>query len=143
VYRTGEQAVSTVGTTVSTVGTTVNQVAGRVVQLGAGTREVATTARDAALQRAERVAARDGADTVAEAVHAARTDLGSLKASELPVKHYEEMTAQAAIAALRTLDDPDDIRAMIAFEESHKNRSGVVSAAQTRYAAIAKDAAGV
>jgi hypothetical protein len=28
---------------------------------------------------------------------------------------------------------------MIAFEESHKNRSGVVDAAQARYAAVAKD----
>jgi hypothetical protein len=69
--------------------------------------------------------------------------LGSLKASELPVPHYEEMTAQIAIAALRELTSPADLNAMIAFEESHKNRSGVISAAQTRYAAIGKDAAGV
>jgi hypothetical protein len=48
------------------------------------------------------------------------------------------MTAQTAIAALRELDDADDLTAMIAFEENHKNRSGVVSAAQTRFAAVAK-----
>jgi hypothetical protein len=127
VYRTGETAKETAG-----------QVAGRVVQLGSGTREVAAAGRDAALQRAERVAARDGAEKVAAAVHEARTDLGSLKASELPIKHFEEMTAQTAIAALRELDDADDLTAMIAFEENHKNRSGVVSAAQTRFAAVAK-----
>jgi hypothetical protein len=28
---------------------------------------------------------------------------------------------------------------MIAFEESHKNRSGVVEAAQARYTAVARD----
>ena len=127
VYRTGETAKETAG-----------QVAGRVVQLGSGTREVAAAGRDAALQRAERVAARDGAEKVAATVHEARTDLGSLKASELPIKHFEEMTAQTAIAALRELDDADDLTAMIAFEENHKNRSGVVSAAQTRFAAVAK-----
>jgi hypothetical protein len=49
------------------------------------------------------------------------------------------MTAQNAIAAVRELTDPDDLRAMIAFEESHKNRSGVVEAAQARYAAVAKE----
>ncbi|WP_219419879.1 ferritin-like domain-containing protein [Pseudonocardia nigra] len=131
VYRTGESARET-----------VEEVTGRVVQFGAGTREVAAASRDAALQRAERVAHREGADDVAETVHAARTDLGTLKASELPIPHYEEMTAQNAIAAIRELTTPDDIRAVIAFEENHKNRSGVVSAAQTRYAAIAKDRMG-
>jgi hypothetical protein len=132
VYRTGEQARDVVG-----------DAAGKVVQLGTGTREVASAGRDAALLRAEHVARRDGAEQVAGAVREARTGLGSLKASELPVKHYEEMTGQAAIAAIRELDEPEDINAVIAFEEGHKNRSGVISAAQTRYAAIAKDVAGV
>ena len=53
------------------------------------------------------------------------------------------MTAQAAIAALRELTTPADMNVMIAFEKGHKNRSGVISAAQTRYAALAKDATGV
>jgi hypothetical protein len=85
------------------------------------------------------VARREGAGTVAGAVHDTRAGLGSLAASELPIKHFEEMTAPNAIAAIRELTDPDDLRAMIAFEESHKNRSGVVEAAQARYAAVAKD----
>jgi hypothetical protein len=128
VYRTGETAVNTIG-----------DVAGRVAQFGAGTREVATAGRDAALQRAERVARRDGADAVAGTVHGARADLGTLDASELPIPHYEELTAQHAIAAIRELTKPADLTAIVAFEESHKNRSGVVSAAQARFAAIAKE----
>jgi hypothetical protein len=132
VTRTGEDAKATVG-----------EYAGKVLRLGQGTREVAAAGRDAALQRAERVAEREGAERTASAVHETRRDLGSLKASELPVKHYEELTGQAAIAAIRELTKPEDLTAMIAFEESHKNRSGVVSAAQTRYAAVAKEAAGV
>ncbi len=131
-YRTGEQARDA-----------VSDVAGKVVQLGSGTREVATAGRDAALQQAERVAAREGADGVADVVRETRADLGSLKASELPIKHYEEMTAQNAIAALRELTTPGDLTTMIAFEQNHKNRSGVISAAQTRYAAIAKNVADV
>lgn len=131
-YRSGEQARDALG-----------DVAGKVVQLGSGTREVAAAGRDAALQRAERVAAREGAGGVADVVHETRADLGSLKASELPIQHYEEMTAQRAIAALRELTSPADLTVMIAFEESHKNRSGVISAAQTRYASIAQNAAGV
>jgi uncharacterized protein YbjQ (UPF0145 family) len=131
-YRTGEQARDVVG-----------DVAGKVVQLGSGTREVAAAGRDAALQRAERVAAREGADAVAGVVHETRAEMGSLKASELPIPHYEEMTAQAAIAALRELTSPADVNVMIAFEEGHKNRSGVISAAQTRYAALAKDVTNV
>ncbi|OZM81532.1 hypothetical protein [Pseudonocardia sp. MH-G8] len=126
-YRTGEQARGVVG-----------DVAGRATQLGLGTREVASASRDAALRQTERVARRDGADTVAGAVHETRADLGRLAASELPIKHYEEMTAQNAIAAIRELSDPDALRTMIAFEEKHKNRSGIITAAQTRYAAVAK-----
>ncbi|HYH29707.1 MAG TPA: ferritin-like domain-containing protein [Pseudonocardia sp.] len=127
VYRTGEQARGVVG-----------DVAGKASQLGAGTREVATAGRNAVLQRAENVARRDGADTVASAVHGTRADMGTLAASELPIKHYEEMTAQNAIAAIREVDDPDQLRTLIAFEESHKNRTGVINAAQAHYAAVAK-----
>jgi len=132
VYRTGEQTRET-----------LQGVAGTVAKFGSESREVATTGRDAVLQRAERVAGRDGANGVAGAVHRSRAQLGALKASELPVKHYEEMTAETAITALRGLSDPDELNTMIRFEESHKNRSSVISAAQTRYAAVAKDAAGL
>jgi hypothetical protein len=131
-YLRGEQARET-----------VEEFAGTVVKIGSGTREVASVGRKAMLQRAERVAEREGADATADALHGTRAELGALKAAELPIKHYEEMTAQESIAALRKLSDPDELNAMIRFEESHKKRSGVISAAQTRYAAIAKDSAGL
>lgn len=128
VYRTGEGAIGA-----------VEGVAGRAARFGSDAREVATAGRDATLQQAERVARREGADAVAGAVHDTRAELGSLAASELPIKHYEEMTGPNAIAAIRNLTDPDDLRAMITFEQSHKNRSGVVEAAQAHYAAVAED----
>ena len=119
------------------------EAAATAQRFGRDAAEVATTGRDAALQRAEQVAEREGASQTATAVHETRRDLGALKASELPIRHFEEMSAQTAIAAIRDLDDPEDIQAVIAFEEAHRNRSGVVSAAQTRFAAVAQDAAGV
>jgi ferritin-like metal-binding protein YciE len=128
VYRTGEGAVEA-----------VEGVAGRAARFGSDAREIAAAGRDATLRQAERVARREGADNVAGAVHESRAGLGSLAASELPIKHFEEMTAPNAIAAIRELADPDDLRAMIAFEGSHKNRSGVVEAAQARLAAVARD----
>jgi bacterioferritin (cytochrome b1) len=132
VYRTGEKAREG-----------AQEVVGGVARVSSDAVEVATAGRDAALDRAERVAQREGSDTAEEAVHTARRDLGSLKASELPIKHYEEMTSQQAIAAIRGLTETDDLTAMITFEERHKNRAGVVSAAQTRFATIARDIAGV
>jgi bacterioferritin (cytochrome b1) len=132
VARTGEQARST-----------VEDYAGRVERLGAGTREVVMAGRDATLQRAERVARREGADETAAAVRETRRDLGRLTADELPVKDYDALSAQQAIAAVRELTRPDDISTVVAYEEAHKNRSGVVSAAQTRHAALAGQAAGV
>ncbi len=132
VYRTGEKAREG-----------AQEVVGGVARVSSDAVEVATAGRDAALDRAERVAHREGSETAEEALRTARRDLGSLKASELPIKHYEELTAQQAIAAIRGLTETDDLTAVITFEERHKNRAGVVSAAQARFATIARDIAGV
>jgi bacterioferritin (cytochrome b1) len=134
------RAVATVTRTGEKAREGAEQVAGTVTRIGTDAAEVATAGRDAALARAERVARRDGAEGTAEAVHTARRDLGVLKAAELPIAHYEEMSAQKAIAAIRELTTADDLTAMITFEEQHKNRSGVVSAAQTRFAEVAREA---
>lgn len=47
-----------------------------------------------------------------------------------------------AVAAIKELTVPADVRAILAYEESHKNRQGIVSAAQTRVAAIAQEVVG-
>jgi len=60
-------------------------------------------------------------------------------ASELPVAGYEKMTKPRSIAAVKRLDAPQDIRAIMAFEEAGKNRADVVSAIQVRLAEVAKD----
>jgi hypothetical protein len=98
---------------------------------------------DSALERAEVLTRRDGSAGALDAVHTTRLELGSLTEKELPVRDYDQLSAQDAVAAVKNLDAPDEVQAIIRYEEQHKNRSGVVSAAQTRHADIAKRAIGV
>ena len=48
-----------------------------------------------------------------------------------------------AAAAVKDLDEPADLRVVIAYEERNKNRQSVVSAAQTRVADLAREVVGV
>jgi hypothetical protein len=102
-----------------------------------------SASRDAALQRAEEVTREEGAGQTADALHAARSAGGVLDASELPIPEYDELTVADAVAAVKELTDPGDIRAIVAYEELHKNRARIVSAAQTRLAGIAQEIVGI
>ncbi|AGB21274.1 hypothetical protein Mycsm_00843 [Mycobacterium sp. JS623] len=99
--------------------------------------------RDAALQRAEEVVRDEGAGKAADALHSARAAGGVLDASELPIPDYDELTVADAVAEVKELTDPSDVRAIVAYEEAHKNRARVVSAAQTRLADIAQEVVGI
>ena len=127
--RAGSQARSAVGTVADTVG-----------RVGAGGQEVATAGRDAALRRAEQVAQREGAEPVAGAVRSTRTNQGSLTAAELPVPNYDQLGAQTATAAVRSLRTADEVAMVISYEERHKNRGVVLSAARSRRDELAKNA---
>ena len=72
-----------------------------------------------------------------------RSATGVLDAGELPIADYDDLNVSQAVAAVKELDAPADIREIIAYEEAHKNRQGIVSAAQTRIAAIAQEVVGV
>lgn len=102
-----------------------------------------TASRDAALATAEKVTRDEGAGRAADALHSVRDGAGVLDASELPIKGYDELTVTEAVAEVKDLTDPSDIRTIVAWEEAHKNRSRVVSAAQTRLAAIAQEVVGI
>lgn len=114
---------------------------------GAHAREVAAKAmaasRDAALHTAEQVTRREGANNAADALHAMRGSVGVLEADELPIPGYVDLPINDAVAAVKELTDPADIRAIIAYEEAHKNRQRVISAAQNRVAAIAQEIVGL
>ena len=122
---------------------TVEEATERASTFGRDAVDVLSTGRDAALQRAETVARRDGADSTAASVHNARRELGSLTVAELPIDDYDELGVQDAIKQIKSLGSSEDVRAIVRFEETHKDRANVVSAAQTRLAAIAKEVAGV
>jgi hypothetical protein len=118
-----------------------------LVERGSRTGDVAakvlTGARDSALQTAERISRQEGAGDAADVIHSARGATGVLAPEELPIIDYDELNVSDAVNAIKELEDPSDIRVIIAFEEANKNRQRVVSAAQTRLAAIAQEVVGI
>ncbi|MDP5184462.1 ferritin-like domain-containing protein [Blastococcus sp. BMG 814] len=118
-------------------------VGDRASALSGAVRETLTAGRAASLRRAERIAEHEGNDDAAEAARAAREELGDVTSDELPIKGYDSMSVQDAVKAIKQLKTPHDINVIIRYEETHKNRSNVASAAQTQLAALAKEAVGV
>jgi hypothetical protein len=125
------------------VGDELGQVAGTAATLTDAVRETLTVGRAATLRRAERIARREGNRPAADAAKAAREELGDVSADELPVKGFDSLSTSDAAKAAKALRDPHEIRVLIRYEETHKNRSQVVSAAQVALAAVAKEAVGV
>jgi hypothetical protein len=120
-----------------------NELADRGARASDIATKAVTGARDAALSAAESITRDQGAGNVADALHSARSATGVLDASELPIVDYDSLTIGDAVAAIKELEDPVDIRAIVAYEETHKERQRVVSAAQTRVAAIAQEIVGI
>jgi hypothetical protein len=104
---------------------------------------VLTGSREAALAAAEDITRTGGAAQAADALHALRDATGALDPSELPISEYDELTQTNAIAAIKELADPADIRTIVAWEESHKSRERVISAAQNQLSAIAQEVVGI
>jgi hypothetical protein len=115
----------------------------RAAALTGAVRETLTAGRSASLRRAEQIARRDGNTDAAKVARSAREELGDVSADELPIKNFDQLTVGDAIKAIKGLKTPQDINVVINYEESHKNRSNVASAAQTQLAALAKEAVGV
>lgn len=118
-------------------------VGDRAAQLGDAVRETLTAGRSASLRRAEQIAQREGNKDAAETARTAREELGDVSESELPIKNYNDLSVGDAVKAIKELKEPHDIRVIISYEEAHKARANVVSAAQTQLAALAKEAVGV
>ena len=121
----------------------VRGVVGRVGALADAARDTLTAGRSASLRRAEQIARREGNKDAAEAAKSAREELGDVSADELPIKNFDQLAVADAVKAIKNLKDAHEIRVVIRYEETHKDRSNVVSAAQTTLAGLAKDAVGV
>ncbi|WP_330181023.1 ferritin-like domain-containing protein [Nocardia sp. NBC_01503] len=120
---------------------------GELLARGAHAGDVAVktlaASRDAALETAEQVTRREGADGTADALHSFRAATGVLEPHELPIRDYADLNVAQAVAAIKELTEPAAIRAVLAYEEANNNRRGVVSAAQNRLAAIAQGITGL
>jgi hypothetical protein len=118
-----------------------------LAERGSQARDVAAKAlaasRDAALETAEKVTRDAGAGDAADVLHSLRGAAGVVTAEELPIADYDDLNVGEAVAAIKGLDEPADLRVVIAYEERNKNRHGVVSAAQTRVADLAREVVGV
>ncbi|MGN7781339.1 ferritin-like domain-containing protein [Mycolicibacterium sp. 22603] len=121
----------------------VDDALSRSSQAGEIAAKTLSASRDAALSAAEKVSRREGAADVADALHTLRSEAGVLEADELPIAGYDELNVNDAVAAVKELSDAADIRGIIAYEEFHKNRQRVVSAAQARLSAIAQEIVGI
>jgi len=117
----------------------VEQNVGKARQLRDAAIEVFSAGRNAALKRSEKVARKDGDKKTADAVHRTRSNLGVLSSEELPIKGYDDLSADNAEKAINKLTKPADVRAVLAYELENKNRKGVSTSAQNRVEELAKE----
>ena len=143
-------AAESVNRTANTVTTAGEQARARVINAAAKATQVSglvkdalATGRQATLGRAEKLARRDGDKAAAHTLHETRRDLGALTETELPIKKYDSLSIAQAASAAKKLTAAEDIRAVIRYEQTHKNRAGVISATQAQLASVAKQAAGI
>jgi hypothetical protein len=129
--------------TLRSTGPALNDLVKRGGNAGEITAKALSASQNAALRAAERVTRAEGADRAADALHSGRASVGVLEAHELPIRDYDDLNINDAVAAIKDLTAPNDVRVVIAYEEAHKNRQRIVSAGQTRVAAIAQDVVGI
>jgi hypothetical protein len=104
-------------------------------QTAVGTGEIVIAGRDAALERAGEVA--PSAD-IREAARKARKGLGTIEADDLPITEYVTLSGAAAVEQINDLEDPEEVRVVLRYEQAHKDRKGVSTAAQRRLTRLAE-----
>jgi hypothetical protein len=137
--RSLDKAVETVRSTPIALSELVN----RGKRAGDVAAKTVSASRDAALETAENVIRDGGAEQAADVLHSVRTATGVLDPAELPIDGFDELNVTEAVNAIKALTDSADVRAILAYEEAHKQRQGVVSAAQARVAHIAQEVVGI
>lgn len=137
------QAIDRVLRTVRATRPAVDEALARGGHAGEVAAKTIAASRDAALSAAEKISRREGAEEIADALHTLRGKAGVLEAAELPITGYDELNVADAVSAVKDLTEPADIREIIAYEEVHKDRQRVVSAAQSRLSTIAAEIVGI
>ena len=144
VVQVVDRVVGTVTQAGGEVRETVVGVAGRAAELGGQVAGAAATVGEDTLAAGRDAVGRaaDGITRVTGAGHpdggAAPTDPGDAPTEDRPLAFpgFAEFPAHAAVAALRSLDDPRDVDAMLDFEQAHGDRAPVVAAARIRARAL-------
>jgi bacterioferritin (cytochrome b1) len=119
----------------------LDQNVDRLRELASAAEEIWSAGRNASLKRAEQVARKDGDRRTARNVHRARAELGALDEDELPIRGFDRLPAQTAVTRIAKLDDAQDVRTVLRYEEANKNRKRVGAAAQRRIEELAGDLA--
>jgi hypothetical protein len=142
--RLGVEAADAVVATGRGAAAQVSEAAGHVAGVAA---DAVVTGRDVAAQTAGQLARHlpgSGPPDASEDPDApedpdASEDTAPPAGTELlapPIPGFADLSAHGAVAALRTLDDPRAVAAMLEFEQAHGNRPGVVAAARLRATAV-------
>ncbi len=137
------RAVATAGDAADKASDTVADVRETVADVRETVSESVTAGRNAGLTRAEAVSRRQGRKSVADSLHDTRRDIGALDDGELPIEGYGKLSQPKAVAAVKELDKPEDVRAILEYEAAHKNRPSIISAAQVKIADFAQDVVSV
>jgi len=137
------RAVATVKQTRGKAEEISEDLAEKATQVADVTKQTVIAGRNAGLAQAEKSAHEDGAEDTARVAHTARVRTGSLDSDELAIRNYDTLGITEAVAAVKKLTKPADLRAVIGYEENNRNRKGVASAARVRLAGVAKQAAGI
>jgi hypothetical protein len=132
------RAVATAGNLSQKTGETVTQQLSRLKSLTRSARKVVGAGREASLSEAEKQAQKQFGKDAAQAVHHLREDLGVVAAADLPIKNYDDKTANDLTTAINRLRSSDDVQVVLAYEQAHKNRSTVVDAGQRQLAQLAE-----
>src|ERR1700712_1139741 len=132
--------VDRVSTSTEEVRNRITEFRGKAAQISGSAAEVVSSSISAGLRQGEEEAKANSSERAGSAIHDARRKAGDLDPNELPVQNYDELSATAAAEAVKQLGKAEDIRTIVRYEEANKDRSTVVSAAQTTLARIAKDA---
>lgn len=135
--NTLNHSLATVGNLQRRAGDAVGTNVRRVRELVSAAGEIWSAGRDASLEQAEDSARRRGERQLATRVNRTRRELGAVGESELPIAKYDEKRVDELVARVDRLRDPEQVRTVLAYEQSNKKRKGVVEAAQTKIEALA------
>jgi bacterioferritin (cytochrome b1) len=116
----------------------IDRTAERVQSIGEAAQVAATSARNAFLEATEDQAVAKGATSTARSVHQARADAGALYEEELPIRNFDRLPVQRAVAQIARLREAGDVRAVLAYEEANKARKGIVTGAVRRLEELAE-----